>query len=121
MTKNCQGVESTSINSTFAKVLACREERSYVAANLLFDVCLPTSDGTQNCRKQEPRSHTWLAAYGRLTACGYPLQTQAHNMLASTSAVDHEHTLLGLKSKASLGLKAADTSLIAQGQPESDV
>jgi hypothetical protein len=26
---------------------------------------------------------TWLAAYGRLTGCSYPLQIWAHNMLAT--------------------------------------
>jgi len=117
-----RGERLTSINLTFAIVLACIEERSYVAANLLFDVCLPTSNGTHRSRKQEPRSYEWLAAYGRLTACSYPLQSQAHNMLASWSAVDHGRTFhRARKKKASLGLKAADTPLIAQGQPELDV
>ena len=95
-----RGERLTSTNLTFAIVLACIEERSYVAANLLFDVCLPTSNGTHRSRKQEPRSYEWLAAYGRLTACSYPLQSQAHNMLASWSAVDHGRTFHRARNKS---------------------
>jgi len=62
---------------------ACIVEGLSVAASLLIDVLLPTWDDTKKSRKQEPKSHTWLVAYSRLTVCSCPLQNRVHNMLAS--------------------------------------
>jgi hypothetical protein len=78
------GGELSSVNHTFAMFLTCiKNESSYVAVDLLFDVSPPTSSGTQESCKQEPWSHRWLAACGRLTVCSCPLQIRAHNVLAS--------------------------------------
>jgi hypothetical protein len=113
--------ELDSSNLTFAMFLACTEEGSHVAANLSSNVSVPTLDDTQKSRKQEPQSHTWLAAYGRLTVCSCPLQSRTHNILASDSQSIKNVPSPGLVIKVWLLLKAANAPLIAQGQLESDV
>jgi hypothetical protein len=112
--------ELRSVDLTFAVFLACIEEGSHVAANLSAIGVLPTLDDTQKSRKQEPQSHRWLAAYGRLKVCSYPMQSRTHNMLASDSQSIMNVPLSGLPTKVWLILKAANTPLIAQGQLESD-
>ena len=105
------GGELSSVNHTFAMFLACiKNESSYVAVDLLFDMSLPTLGGTQESRKQEPWSHRWLAACGRSTVCSYPLQNRAHNMLASDVQSIMNVISLELIAKGPLGLKAAYAS-----------
>jgi hypothetical protein len=113
--------ELNSVDLTFAMFLVCTEEGPHVAANLLSNVSLPTLDDTQKSRKQEPQSHTWLAAYGRLTVCSYPMQSRTHNILAPDSQSIKNVPSPGIVTKVWLLLKAANAPLIAQGQLESDV
>jgi hypothetical protein len=112
--------ELRSVDLTFAVFLACIEEGSHVAANLSFNMSLPTIDDTQESRKQEPQSHRWLAAYGRLKVCSYPMQSRTHNMLASDSQSIMNVPSPGLVTRVWLILKAANAPLIAQGQLGSD-
>jgi hypothetical protein len=112
--------ELSSVDLTLTMFLACTDEGSHVAANLSFNMSLPTLDDTQESRKQEPQSHKWLAAYGRLTVCSYPMQSRTHNMLASNSQSIMNVPSSGFPTKVWLILKAANTPLIAQGQLESD-
>jgi hypothetical protein len=123
MTKKCQegGEGTNSVDLTFAMFLACIVEESNVAASLLVDVSLPTLNDTQKCRKQEPRSHTWLEAYSCLTFCSCPLQNWVHNMLAPDVQSIMNVPSLDLITEVSLILEATNAPLIAQGQLGSDV
>jgi hypothetical protein len=114
------GDEINSVNLTFTMFLACIAEGSNVAASLLIDVSLSTLDDTRKSRKQEPWSHTWLAAYNRLTVCSCPLQNWVHNMLASDVQSIMNVLSLDLITEVPLILEATNAPLIAQGQLESD-
>lgn len=114
------GDEINSVDLTFAMFLACIVEESNVAASLLIDMSLPTLNDTQKSRKQEPWSHTWLAAYNQLTVCSCPLQPWVHNMLASDVQSIMNVPSLDLITEVSLTLEATNAPLIAQGQLESD-